>query len=109
MLNFSTCSVTVISNMRVDNWKGEGKCCPITCQVSTEERLRYRSNHNRPWWQKGVCGQPHAPSLFSLGKRPSTSCIGGWGALGLVWMDLKNLAHTEVQTLNNPACSEALY
>jgi len=48
MLNFSTCSVTGISSMRVHNWKGEGKCCPVKCQVSTEERLRYRSNHNRP-------------------------------------------------------------
>jgi len=94
--------------MRVDNWKGEGKCCPVTCQVSTEGRLRYRSKHNRPWWQKGGWSASF-PSVFTLGKRTSTSCTGGWGALGLVWMDLENLAHTEVQTLNNPAYSEALY
>lgn len=31
MLNFSTCNVTVISSVRVDNWKGEGICCPVTC------------------------------------------------------------------------------
>lgn len=55
---------TVISSMRVDNWKGEGKHCPITCQVTTEKRLRYGSNHTRPWWQKGVGGQPHALASF---------------------------------------------
>jgi len=53
MLNFSTCSVTVISSTRVDNWKGEGKHCPVTCQATTEERVRYRSNHTRLWWQRG--------------------------------------------------------
>jgi len=48
--------------MIFDNWKGEGKRCPVTCQVNTEERVRYRSNHTKPWWQNGVGGHSHVPA-----------------------------------------------
>jgi len=82
MLNFSTCSVTVISSMRVDKWKGEGKCCPVTCQVSTEERLRYRSNHYRPGGQRG-CVVSLMPQPLYPGKETQYLLyrrLGGSGA-----------------------------
>lgn len=93
MLNFSTCSVTVISSMRVDNRKGEGKRCPVTCQVTTEDRLRYRSNHTRPWWQKGAGGQPHAPASLPCERDlvPLVQEAGGpWGWSG--W--ISKISHT---------------
>ena len=93
MLHFSTCNVIVISSMRVDNWKGEGKHCPVTCQASTEERLKYRSNHTRPWWQKGVNGKPHAPAFLPWERDPVPlvqEAGGPWGWPGWIW----KISHT---------------
>jgi hypothetical protein len=32
----------------------------------------------RPWHQKGVRGQPHAPAAYYPRERPGTHCTGGW-------------------------------
>jgi len=54
-------------------------------------------------------GQCHVLAISYPWERAPLPIVqeAGW-TLGLVWMGVKDLPHTAVQTLNLPACSDLL-
>ena len=56
----------------------------------------------------GGWSMPH-PNPFTLGKRPSTHCTGGWVVPSTSLDERENLAHTRIWSVDCPAPCEFLY
>jgi len=57
---------------------------------------------------RGGWSVPCFSHFVPLGKSPPTHYMETGWTLGLVWMGVKDLSHTAVQTLHFPACSDLL-